>query len=157
MKLLLKQRLFSWFDSYDIYDEQQRTIFTVKGKPSWGHTLEIYDVNGNHIATLKQKVMTFLPKFEIYIGNNLVGELVKELTLFRPSFSLNCKDWRVDGNFWEWDYCILDTNGIIANIEKQILNWTDTYIIDVENEENNLWALMIVLAIDAIKCSQNNG
>ena len=27
MKLLFKQRLFSWFDSYDIYDEAGETVF----------------------------------------------------------------------------------------------------------------------------------
>lgn len=31
MKLLFKQRMFSWFDSYDIYDEQGIPVFTVKG------------------------------------------------------------------------------------------------------------------------------
>ena len=30
MKLLFKQRLFSWFDSYDIYDEAGNTAFVVK-------------------------------------------------------------------------------------------------------------------------------
>lgn len=157
MKLLFKQRLFSWLDSYDIYDEQQRTVFTVRGKLALGHELEIYDINDNHIATLKQKLLTFLPKFEIYIGGDLVGEIEKEFTFFTPSFSLSCNDWRVDGSFWEWDYQILDTSGVVANIEKQLLNWTDTYVIDVKNETNSLLALMVVLAIDAVKCSQNNG
>ena len=32
MKLLFKQRFFSWFDSYDIYDEGGRGVFTVEGK-----------------------------------------------------------------------------------------------------------------------------
>lgn len=30
MKLLFKQRFFSWFDSYDIYDEYDNTYFTVE-------------------------------------------------------------------------------------------------------------------------------
>ena len=29
MKLLFKQRAFSWFDSYDIYNEHGETVFTV--------------------------------------------------------------------------------------------------------------------------------
>ena len=37
MRLLFKQRLFSWFDSYDIYDEDGNTVYTVKGQLSWGH------------------------------------------------------------------------------------------------------------------------
>ena len=43
MKLLLKQRFFSWFDSYDIYDEAGNTVYVVKGELSWGHLLRIYD------------------------------------------------------------------------------------------------------------------
>ena len=30
MKLLFKQRFFSWLDSYDIYDEYENTVYTVK-------------------------------------------------------------------------------------------------------------------------------
>ena len=32
MKLIFKQRLFSWFDSYDIYYEDGTTAYTVKGQ-----------------------------------------------------------------------------------------------------------------------------
>lgn len=42
MKLLFKQLLFSWLDSYDIYDEMGNTVYTVKGELSWGHKLQIY-------------------------------------------------------------------------------------------------------------------
>lgn len=31
MRMYFKQRLFSWFDSYDIYDEAGNTLYTVKG------------------------------------------------------------------------------------------------------------------------------
>ena len=43
MRLYFKQRLFSWFDSYDIYDEAGQTVYTVQWKPAWGHLLEIFD------------------------------------------------------------------------------------------------------------------
>ena len=66
MKLLFKQRLFSWFDSYDIYDEAGNTVYVVKGQLSWGHKLVIYDAYGNEVGMVVQKVLTFLPKFEIY-------------------------------------------------------------------------------------------
>ena len=35
MRLLFRQRLFSWFDSYDIYDEAGNTVYTVEGKLAW--------------------------------------------------------------------------------------------------------------------------
>lgn len=154
MKLLFKQRMFSWFDSYDIYDEMGNTVFTVKGKLAWGHRLEIYNASGDHIATLNEKVLTFLPKFEIYIGDNYVGQIVKEFSLFRPSFSIDFNDWQVEGDFFQWDYQIVYGNFVVATIQKELFNWTDTYTIDVQNPNDALSALLVTLAIDAVKCSQ---
>ncbi len=155
MKLLFKQRLFSWFDSYDIYNEDQQTVYTVQGRLAWGHKLEVSDATGRHIATLQQEIFTFLPKFYIYINNQLVGEIIKELTLFRPSFSVNCNGWQVDGSIFEWDYRIKNASGsLVATAEKQLFNFTDTYVIDVFDPNDSLLALMVVLAIDAVKCSQ---
>ena len=31
MKLLFKQRAFTWFDSYDIYDGNENTVYVVQG------------------------------------------------------------------------------------------------------------------------------
>ena len=67
MRLLFKQRFFSWFDSYDIYDEDGNTVYVVKGELSWGHRLQIYDACGNHLGTVQEKVLTWLPKFELYV------------------------------------------------------------------------------------------
>ena len=68
MKLVLKQRLFSWFDSYDVCDEYGNAVFSVKGRLAWGHLLEIYDNMGNKVGVLKEKVLKLFPTFEIYIG-----------------------------------------------------------------------------------------
>ena len=68
MRLYFKQRIFSWLDSYDIYDEAGNTVYTVEGKLSWGHCLHILDAQGVHIVTVQEKVFTFLPQFELYIG-----------------------------------------------------------------------------------------
>ena len=103
MRLIFKQRMFSWFDSYDIYDEYGNTVYTVEGKMSWGKRLHISDRAGNHIATLKQKVFAFLSTFQIYVRENFVGEIRKEFTLLKPSFYIDCNGWQIEGNFLEWD------------------------------------------------------
>ncbi|WP_028041955.1 LURP-one-related/scramblase family protein [Candidatus Stoquefichus massiliensis] len=157
MKLLFKQRLFSWFDSYDIYDENNQTLFTVKGQLSWGHCLQIYNQNNEHIGTIKEEIFTFLPKFNMYLGNEYIGRIYKEFSLFKPAFHLDCLDWQVRGNWLEWDYQIINSKGIvIAIISKEIFHLTDTYVIDIIESQNTLYVLMIVLAIDAEKCSRNN-
>ena len=56
----------------------------------------------------------------------------------------------------EWDYRIVNAaNQCVADVSKQLFNWTDTYVIDVRNPEDALCALMLVLAIDAEKCSRD--
>ena len=157
MKLLFKQRLFSWFDSYDIYDEAGQTVYTVKGQLAWGHCLNIYDAHGSLLGTVKEKVLTFLPKFEIYLKNQYIGCIRKELTLFRPRFTVDCNGWQVEGDWLEWDYRILSgTSYPVATVTKALLNWTDTYVIDVADPQDALGVLMLVLDIDAEKCSRKD-
>lgn len=156
MKLLFKQRLFSWFDSYDIFDESGNVIFVVKGQLSWGHRLNIYNSAGVHIGTVKEVVFTWLPKFELYEGNRLIGILKKKFAFFRNSYNLDLMGWSVDGDLMGWDYNILDSRGVtVARVNKVIFNFTDTYEIDVVNPANALYALMFTLAIDAEKCSNH--
>ena len=157
MKLLFKQRLFSWFDSYDIYDEAGNTVFVVKGQLAWGHRLKIYDAQGREIGTVKERILTFLPKFEMYLGDRYIGCISKEFTFFVPKYNIDCNGWHVHGDLFEWDYQILNSSGRpVANITKELWNWTDTYVIDVLDPQDALCALMLVLAIDAEKCSRRD-
>ncbi len=156
MKLLFKQRMFSWLDSYDIYDIAGETVYTVKGQLAWGHCLKIFDTNDQYVGMVKQRVFSFLPRFEIYFGEQYVGCISREFSLFRPRYTIDCNGWHIEGNFFEWDYQVLAADGrCVATVSKELLNWTDTYSIDVEEPQDALYALMLVLAIDAEKCSRN--
>ena len=156
MRLWFKQRFFSWFDSYDIYDEAGNAVYTVEGQLAWGHCLHILDAAGNHIGTVKQKVLTFFPTFEMYVGVQYVGCIQKAFSLFLPRYNIDCNGWQVDGNLMEWDYTVTDPRGdVVATVSKQLFNWTDTYSIEVADPQDALCALMLVLAIDAEKCSRN--
>ena len=156
MKLLFKQRFFSWLDSYDVFDEDGQTVYTVKGQLSWTHKLKIFDVNDRVVGTVEEAFLTWLPRFEIYIGDRYVGCIKKEFTFFTPKFSIDCNGWSVKGDFFEWDYEIYDGNGtLMAVVSKELFNFTDTYSIDLKDDSNALGVLMLVLAIDAEKCSRN--
>lgn len=156
MRLLFKQRLFSWFDSYDIYDEAGNTVYVVKGQLSWEHKLAIYDASGNEVGMVVQKVLTFLPEFEIYKNGSYIGCLSKEFSFLTPHYNIDYNGWHIDGTIMEWDYSILNKSGYsIARVSKELFRMTDTYVIDVQDPGNALDALMFVLAIDAENCSRN--
>lgn len=155
MKLLFKQRAFTWFDSYDIFDEAGNTVYTVQGRLAWGHKLEISDAAGNYLGQVRQEVLTFRPRFSLFIGENCVGQLRKEFALFKPIFTLDCNGWEIEGNFWEWDYRVTEGSRIVMTVSKELFHWTDTYQMDIADPRDALLCLMIVLAIDAEKCSRN--
>ena len=157
MKLLFKQRIFSWFDSYDVFNEKGDTVYRVEGQLGLGHKLYIYDCYNAHIGTVKEEILSFLPRFALYENEQYIGKITKQLSLFKPKFTLEYKDWKIEGNFLEWDYQIVDHYGkTIGFINKEVFHMSDTYSLTIEHEEDALYVLMIVLAIDAQKCREND-
>ena len=65
-------------DSYDVFDRDGSAVYTVKGELSWGHRLQIYDAQGEHLGTVQEKVFTLL----------LYTILVYFARGFRSSFSI---------------------------------------------------------------------
>ena len=123
MKLLFKQKFFSWFDSYDVFDEAGNVQYTVRGELSWGHLLRIYDAAGREVGSVREKVFTWLPRFEIYLGDRQVGSISKEFTFFHPKFNIDYNGWQVDGDWAEWDYEIRSSYGQpVATISKELHN-----------------------------------
>lgn len=119
--------------------------------------MNIYDAQGQLLGTVKEEIFTFLPRFELIINNECIGEITKEFTLFRSQFTLNCNDWEVNGDWLGWDYSVTNSqNSEVMHASKELWNFTDTYTIDVTHPEDALLSLMVVLAIDAVNCSQNS-
>ena len=155
MKLLFKQRFFSWLDSYDIYDEYENKVYLVKGQLAWGHCLKIFDAHDRELGMVKERVLTFLPKFEVYEGNQMIGSISKELTFLKSRYNIDFNGWHIEGNWTEWNYSITDGAGrTVAVISKEIFHMTDTYVLDIANPGDALHVLMFTLAIDAEKCSR---
>ena len=100
MRLLIKQRVFSWTDSYDVYDENENAKYFVKAEFfSLGHQLHIYDRNDRELGVISS----------------------------------------------------------IIHISKELFHWGDTYTINFADPKDELEGLMLVIAIDAANCTQNNG
>lgn len=150
MKLLLKQKVFSWFDSYNIYDENDKIVYKVKGEFAWGHLLKVYDESDMEVGLLQQKMFTLFPKFILRVKDKEYV-LNKEFTFLKEVFSINDLDIEVKGNFLGWSYEIKKHDKVIASVSKK-LSYTDVYEINVNDEKDSLLVLLIVLSIDALHC-----
>ncbi len=157
MKLYMKQKVFSWRDRFYIKDENGTDRYYVEGELfSWGKKLHVYDMKGAEVAFIQQKVFSFLPKFYVYIDGEMIAEIVKELTFFKPRYSIMGLDWDVFGDFWSHEYEILERNSPVVAVSKEWFTWGDSYVIDIEKDKNEVHVLAVVLAIDAVMAAQSN-
>ena len=155
MKLLIKQRVFSWTDSYDVYDENENKKYFIKAE--WlalGHRLHIYDSNQNEIGLIKERLLTFLPTFEIEINGKVIGSIQKKFSFFKPKYEVDFNGWRVEGDFLAWDYDVYMECCPVIHISKEIWHWGDTYVINIADPRDELMGLILVLAIDAANCTE---
>ena len=91
MKLILKERLISWFDSFNVYDEDGNIYFKVNGKLAWGHKLVIYNAAGSEIGMVREKIVDILPQFNLFKDGEKVGTITKKLTVKASKFTASAK------------------------------------------------------------------
>ena len=156
MKLLIKQRVFAWTDTYDVYDEQGNPKYFVKAEMfRLGHQIHVYDRMKNEIGMIKQRFFTLLPAFDIEIQGRSVGSIQKQFTFFKPKYQLDYNGWRCEGNFLEWEYDVYSACSVVVHISKELFHWGDTYVINIADPKDEMMALMLAIAIDAANCTKN--
>ena len=154
MKLIIKQKIISWFDSYNVYDENDNVVYVVKGKLAWGHKFVIFDASGKELGCINEKIISLLPTFEIYKGKEKIGLIKQKLTLWKPKYTFDLDEYEIDGDFWGLNYNIKKSGNEIASINKKFFSITDTYTIN-SSKEDAFNVLLIVVAIDAANCVNN--
>ena len=155
MKLLIKQRVFSWTDSYDVYDEYENPKYYVKAEfLALGHQLHIYDRHRKEVGMIKQRLLTLMPAFDIEIDGEIVGTIQKRFTFLKPKYEVDFNGWRCEGDFLGWDYQVYADCSPVIHITKELWHWGDTYVIDFVHPADELMGLMLVIAIDAANCSE---
>lgn len=121
-----------------------------------GKKLHVYDANQIERIFIQQKLWTFLPRFFVFVNELQVAEIVKEFTFLKPRYAVLGLNWEVNGNFWAHDYEILSQGRVVVSIKKEWLTWGDTYVLDIADPQDELNALAVVLAIDAVMSQQRS-
>ena len=156
-RLLIKQKVFSWTDKYNVYDESGNPRYYVKADFfSIGHRIRVFETaSGQEIGIIQEKLFRIFKEFEISINGISQGIVKKQFSLFRPKYNIDYKGWRLEGDFFQWNYEIYEQSRLVVQISKQLFHWGDTYVLDVVNDMDELPALMVAIAMDAAKCSEN--
>ena len=153
MRYLIREKIFSFSDSFTINDESGRPCYEIVGKIlSIGNKLNLYDMEGRNLFYIEQKVFRFLPEYNIYEGNNVVARIQKEFTFFKPKFTINSSygNFTIDGDVFAYNFNIMKNGRPIAWINKKFLSFSDTYSVDISDEENQGFILSLVIVLDQV-------
>lgn len=149
MKLYIKEKVFSWSDRFTIKDEYGEDRYTAQGELiSIGKKLHVYDRFGEEVITIRQKVVSLLPRYDITIRGREFGRLVKKITLLRHKYVLEGVGWEIEGNIYGLNFTATQQGRQVFSIAKEWISWGDSYAIDIPDPALELQALAVVLAID---------
>lgn len=141
---------FSFRDRFRITNENQEDVFFAEGEfLSFGKKIRLYTMDGEELLFIKEQIFKFLSQYDFYIGDQLVGEMKRELSFFKARYTMLQPDWTIQGDLWSHNYEIKAGNQMIAVIRKKVFSFMDAYEIEVYEEDFVEIVLGIVIAIDA--------
>lgn len=157
MKLYIKQKVFSFTDRFVVKDEAGEDKYFVEGEMfTMGHKLHIYDKNNIEVGYIRQKLFTFMPRFEITVKGIEVGDLVKKLAFLAQRYYVEGTSIELEGDAFSHEYTLIDEGNPIMTMSKEWFTWGDSYALDIFNEKDEILSLAIVLAVDSEMCTASN-
>jgi uncharacterized protein YxjI len=159
MRYLLKQKLFSWGNDFRVQNEAGQDVFFVDGKVfTLRNTLSFQDLQGRELAVIQKKLLSWGPTYEIYRDGHLFAVVKKHLfTLFRCKFTVDVPgpdDLEAQGNFLDYEYTFQRGDRPVATVSKRWFSWSDTYGVDVPENEDPILIIASTVVIDQI-CHEN--
>ncbi|KAL0218178.1 hypothetical protein RCL1_009026 [Eukaryota sp. TZLM3-RCL] len=147
----IKQKVFSWSDTFHIQDEYGGNVFSVKGEIfTLFKKLRLFDMLGNELCYIQQEPWKFMPEYNIFSGGMHVANVKKELAFFKHKFNINCAlaSYEVIGDFWAHEFQIMKNGYPVATISKKLFSWGDSYSLVIAQGEDYLLLLSLVIVID---------
>ena len=72
MRLMIKQRVFAWTDTYDIYDEWGNKKYFVKSEAfRLTHQVHVYDIAGNEIGLIRDYSHSCLHLTSVWVADRV--------------------------------------------------------------------------------------
>jgi uncharacterized protein YxjI len=154
MRYQIKEKFWSFGDTFTIRDQNGDPVFQVKGKAfSWGDKLSFQDMDGRELAFINQKLLSWHPKYEIQRDGQTFAEVKKEFTWFNKEFTLDVpgpNDYSIKGKFWRHEYDFFRGGTQVAQVSKQFFSFNDTYGVDIIDGEDDVSILCTAIIIDQV-------
>lgn len=156
-KLYIKQKVFKITDHYPILNEAQETVYQVdQDFKIFGNTVHVSDAQGRELFVVDKEIFTFLPRFSVTFSDGRVIYLKSRLTFFKKAIDVDPDGLGLvlQGDFWDYNFTLLQNNQVLGRIQKALLTWGDTYEISIHDESQQDLIVAMMIAVDCIKDDQ---
>jgi len=154
MRFLMKQKIFTLRDKFEVFDEHEQLAYVAKGGFfSFRKKLKLIDNQEKEVAEIKQKLFAIKPTFFITLAD---GQLCKIKKCFFPLFtsrfviSLPNTHIVIEGDFFAHEYRFIVATEEIACVSKRWFSFGDTYGVDIKYPEDVSLILSCVAVIDMV-------
>lgn len=159
MRFQVKQKIFTFADQFTIKDEQDRDYYIVEGKVfSLGRKLRLHDLNGTELYYIEQKLMKLFAEYHLYQGGNVVATCKQKFSIFGSKFEIasNKGHFEIQGQPLNYNYQILNNGRVIATADKKFFSFSDTYGVDINDDQEYPFILSLIIVIDQVVHQNNN-
>ena len=153
MRYVMKQKLFSLGDDFIIQDADGKNVFFVDGKVfAIGNQLSFQDMESHELAYIKQRLLAWGATYEIHRNGEVAAVVKKALfTFFNCTFSVDVPgpdDLTAEGDFVDHEYVFTRRGQAVATVSKRWFSWTDTYGVEIADNEDAVLILASTVVID---------
>lgn len=116
-------------------------------------TYSLMNTERQEVALITKKVFSFLPKF--FQVNDLEELTIKkELSFFKPRYTIEAAGIEVQGNWWDTDFQVLQHGEVICTLSIEWFTQGDSYKVQILNEEMEAILIALVVAIICVKADE---
>ncbi len=152
MRFLVKQKIFSWNSTYDIYDGNLEPKYFVEAEVfSFGHQIRVYNkLTKSEVGVVRQRISAYMPQYDIEIEGIHKGSVSKQFTFVYPNYIVSCNDWQIKGDFAGGNYELIGATEAIMNAGHTEIDGTTYVTYDINNTSDVDISLLLALAIEAV-------
>jgi uncharacterized protein YxjI len=153
MQYFIKQKVFSIKDKFDVLNANQEPVFSVEGKMfSLKNKLEFSNMRGEVLFYAEKQLFKLFPEYHIFNNHGEQVAIVKKKFGFTPKYDVmeGNNTIQVQGNFIAHSFQISKNGQMAASIQKKLISWGDSYMIDIADEGSSVLYLFITIVIDQV-------
>ena len=160
MRFILRQKLFSLRDVFQIKDEHDNLAFEVVSKLlTLKRTFIMRDAHEREVAKIKRKFFSIRPTLNLTFADGSTALLRKKFFSwwFTSKFYLSYqgRSILIVGDFLSHEYDFFIDDQPIASVSKKWFSFTDTYGVDIAAPKLAPLILSCVVIIDELQHSDN--